>query len=920
MADELSVVTFSRGGRPVEVFNLEDIILDPVTPNVVKMRDTFKYVPPTAQDVQTSGPGRWSGARTVSQKHDNGQVQARWQVKGMSAQETLDNVSMFLQVVKAPKAGRYLRWRANGTPYPTYFELRGAGTWVPDYSAIKFEQGFYMFVDASWPVAPLALWDQCDILDDFSVNTLGSPANESFAEELDDLLTGYPVVLHWPLGDSAGPVQDQTANNRDGTVTGVTLAAAGLLPAAPGTSAFFDATTDKIQSVAYTFANGGTHTLIGWAYRDNNTAQQRLVSFGTAGAIRSVGAGSNVFNFEPRFSFASVGVTLPASGLFMWAVKFNEAADTVEWFVNGVSQGVTTAFATQWGAGTTDVRLGDGEGWFGRQEHFTVVEGDVPSTKIAALYRAGMNGSSPGVASDYGSAFDSGAANSVAIAGGVMTVTGGVSTEKRARNISRGYKWLEVQDTRKFTPGPTITGFKGGVTLRDDGAGNRIEVYVDDNGTNSRLRIDVILASVVTNRASVNLAARIVNGTPLWVRGRIEGNQVYAEHFTSAPASLSVAAPTTEAPAGGAGYTLVDPTERRSAGWTGFTWIPKDLAATMDEFESRPYTKKPATVPARFLWNDEIPGTEDALVDLSVAAVNAGSAPIWALYAWGAYMGQALLAGAGAPMDVINASAAGVTGLSGWAATADANYRSGNGLKVTTAGVGTATAEWLIDPSISVPDDFTQGEVDIEVWARVEMASTLVTPKLTLSVRPDNAGFGATRWSNEYGSTGKLLTKPSSGTQFRPVRLGTVTAYIDTKTPSRWRVHLDGAWAAGSSGTFGVDQLVFVALNKRAASPTGRPNDAAFPKFIGSTSATVKTIRSDGSAEVAVPGSNPFPDVVGWGRGIEVTSGGVALFTILWLSNLVPDDPTADATTEQKTWSAAQHLAVWPRSEFVRGS
>lgn len=105
------------------------------------------------------------------------------------------------------------------------------------------------------------------------------------------------------------------------------------------------------------------------------------------------------------------------------------------------------------------------------------------------------------------------------------------------------------QVTVKATPGATIAGFKAGVIVIRIDADDYLEVYVDDDGTNSRLRLDVVTGGSRVNRSSTNLAARVENGTPFWVRGRIEGRVVHLEHFTSAPTPMGT--PTTTA-----NYTL----------------------------------------------------------------------------------------------------------------------------------------------------------------------------------------------------------------------------------------------------------------------------------------------------------------------------------------------------------------------------
>ena len=130
--------------------------------------------------------------------------------------------------------------------------------------------------------------------------------------------------------------------------------------------------------------------------------------------------------------------------------------------------------------------------------------------------------------------FDAGSSSDVVVTGGQLTVTANPTVEKRMIHTGVGYQYSDVQATIKATPGSTISSFLAGVVLNRIDASNYIRVYVDDNGTNSRLRIDKVVAGVTTNLATTNLAARVANGTPFWVRGRMEGINVFAEHFTSA--------------------------------------------------------------------------------------------------------------------------------------------------------------------------------------------------------------------------------------------------------------------------------------------------------------------------------------------------------------------------------------------------
>jgi len=260
--------------------------------------------------------------------------------------------------------------------------------------------------------------------------------------------------------------------------------------------------------------------------------------------------------------------------------------------------------------------------------------------------------------------------------------------------------------------------------------------------------------------------------------------------------------------------------------------------------------------------------------------------------------------------------------LSGWAAVTDANYRTGAGIRVTTAGAGTASAAWPVDPALIVPDDFTQGELDVEVFARVELDGAVVSPRLTLSTIPEaGTSFGPTKYTAEYGSGGKLLAKPSSGAKFRMVRLGTLTFLVDRARPVRWKVQLAGSYAAGSTGSFGIDYLLFAPARQRACGPTGKANDSTYPKFVQSTSETSKTVKSDLSGRVKNPGSYSrfeHPDAGLGGSLLELPAAATDL--TVKLSSLVPDDPTSDTTNEQLSHTAAVHVAVTPRYHLARSS
>lgn len=191
--------------------------------------------------------------------------------------------------------------------------------------------------------------------------------------------------------------------------------------------------------------------------------------------------------------------------------------------------------------------------------------------------------------------FDAGAVGNVAVASGQLDAVANLTSENRLVHSEYGYTYGDHQATVKFTPGATITSFKAGVPLKRVDALDYIEVYVDDNGTNSRLRIDVVTAGSRVNRASTNLAARVSNGTAGWVRGRVEGNVLIAEYFTSAPTPMGTPTLTNTYTLAGAEITAFG---LAVEGRAGISWTPQHTDAKLDDFQLWAFVYYSKTLPA----------------------------------------------------------------------------------------------------------------------------------------------------------------------------------------------------------------------------------------------------------------------------------------------------------------------------------
>lgn len=263
--------------------------------------------------------------------------------------------------------------------------------------------------------------------------------------------------------------------------------------------------------------------------------------------------------------------------------------------------------------------------------------------------------------------------------------------------------------------------------------------------------------------------------------------------------------------------------------------------------------------------------------------------------------------------------------------TADADARGGNRLAWNPAASGTATVVWMIDPHSLVPDDYTIGEIDVEVFARVRFSATANTPKITLSALPEGGSTGgAERYTREWGNSGLPLTANGAAAVYRLERLGTIPMIVDRANPIRWR--LKAVLSLAAAGNLDTDSLYLNVIRNRVASRTAKQNDtssatgvfAAFAPYNaswGGTSTMTTTVKADGTALVQIPGGYAFPHR-GLGRVVEIPDSDCDL--LVKLSNLVPNDPTVDTTTEMSagapSWTTTVHASVTPRYALARGS
>jgi hypothetical protein len=274
------------------------------------------------------------------------------------------------------------------------------------------------------------------------------------------------------------------------------------------------------------------------------------------------------------------------------------------------------------------------------------------------------------------------------------------------------------------------------------------------------------------------------------------------------------------------------------------------------------------------------------------------------------------------PFGVINGASCDYTNTGAFFSTApasDATYRSGFKIAGTGSMTTTATAEWYLQPWALTPDDYARGEIAVQVYARLNMASTQAAVNIVTSLKPEGGtSYGAERFTQEWGTAGRYVATPTAGV-FRLTHLGTLVMRVDRTRPVRWKLKLNCTNDAASTGAFGIDHLVCVPARRMVSSITGVAN-ADFAAFISSTSQTTKTVKWNKRAETSNPASNvstyPYPDGGLGGSNILLPSGNVQV--LAWLADYCPDRSDSNAAGAGKSVAATVGVNVRPQYAFAR--
>lgn len=232
---------------------------------------------------------------------------------------------------------------------------------------------------------------------------------------------------------------------------------------------------------------------------------------------------------------------------------------------------------------------------------------------------------------------DAGALTNVAVTGGVLDASANLTTENRLIYTGNGYTYGDHEAKITVSPGTTITSFKAGVILKWIDSSNYLVAYVDDNGTNSRYRLDKVVAGSTTNLGSANMGSRLTAGQRITVSGRVQGSTVYFGWRSSARHSIA-----DDGMGSGAGTAVLSTSDAAVfgagiEGKAGIVFTPQQTAAAIELFTVRPFTYRGAAIDVRdsfpFNMRGQIIGDAPAAVDLTLASVASGTQR-FALFGW----------------------------------------------------------------------------------------------------------------------------------------------------------------------------------------------------------------------------------------------------------------------------------------------
>ncbi len=515
--------------------------------------------------------------------------------------------------------------------------------------------------------------------------------------------------------------------------------------------------------------------------------------------------------------------------------------------------------------------------------------------------------------------FQGSSANTSISSGDMNFVTAGAGVEHLLAYTARGYQFADNDVSAQWERG--VLGTAGAVVIcgaaaKIVDADNAVWADVWDDGTAPLLRIvkRVAGATVVMAQTAIVLPALSGDYT---VRCRIDGNELVADYWLSGteiqlghvPPTNTLAATLAGADATALGAGVV--------GWGGVYCIPQGSSVIdFAHFVWAPYVYDrdwPATVDLL-----DVPGDAPAKVELEL--INDVDVPVFGLVGWIPLPG-APITGSQTPFGVLPFGTGGVeASVSGFVDAALAGASDGTVARhALAAGGGSAGLRVSITPDVLPGDPFGGEQIALEVWACLYLPATVVGLRASLYLEPLDGQPATRHYSLEHQAPGRTLVIPSAGASVRRfTKLGTVL--VDHTSRRANRLGFDFTYGAGSSGNLDVDYLVLDLPSRRAHTITGVPNDTAYPALLP-IAAQAKSIRHDRRGRIrarneALNAWAPSPGLGGSRLELEPGDNRVVIKT----SDMVPDDPTSQATGEALQTALIAHFIVTPRWRLFRSS
>lgn len=864
----LRIVSFDTFNRPV----LERDLHTPSTaaPTIALVGETLTFSPPQANPIEAQNQRRFGGSVAVGETHPNGQITAEFYITG----DTQDAATALYETVMAAlftyTPGRYLEWRPDGASRSVYFELRGPGTGAPLYRWVEMQALKTLHCSMQFSVSPLAEGDRMTLGEDFQSGTVIDRdwIYDSGSRSLDTVTVGTGLVANTSLTTERRAVYSGRGYPM--------IDSEGALCFVPDTNS----NGDKYGVILCRLdANNYIE-----CYTDDNGTTRRIRIDKVVGGVRT-----NLANLTAAASRATFNTRYP-----------------------------------QWVRGRREGR------------------------KLTVEYTGGSNilRPIPGL-SDGLSA----------------TLSVNLTAAEEATFAAGGYVGFSWKPNTAVAGSPRLIEFNG-----------RPFVY-QNNPAVTEIRCDGLIPGSAPAMFDTTFAlgpgtggwpfghlgwwkptSRVFNMIPygdLDIASSVAGWSVASLGNINSAAATSVNAGTTNVRFGtGAGEVVTPATANTGAWYRVYRKFRAGRTYTFDVYVWSAAGTTPVYARLGSAANADVAtGTAQALstnwskltvtwtptADAKFAEVainiNAATATTFRFDSACLYEGTVAPAkvlpangyGAVPPLGVIEAESyhPALTSTK-WAPTVDALQNSGYVATLSAYVTGTADSMiWMVDPTLVVPDDFTENELRVEVYGRFKIPTTAVSPVFTLSAGADKptAASMIRRFSEEWGKNGRIITA-NTNAKYLYYKLGTISLPVDQEQ-SRVQLRLDVTMGATSTGNVLFDGLMILPARQRAGSPTGKANDTNYPQFanFGNTTLLSKRITTDLRGKTADQTRAEVRDVYGFDNGwsgqlLEAPPGEIVLMP--YATNKVIDDPSDTGSVDEVALAHGIFLDVIPRYRFTR--